>query len=70
MLIAADFAYAYSDDDKAIIRKMAMEDREGLTAALEADPLLPWMAYENGLIDEAPTPATVLATRKEPYEPI
>lgn len=54
MLLAADLAYAYSDDDKAIIRQMAMEDRAGLTSALEADPLLPWIAYENGLIDEAP----------------
>lgn len=54
MLKAASIAYSYSDDDKAIIRQMAMEDRAGITATLEADPLLPWIAYEHGLIDEAP----------------
>jgi hypothetical protein len=54
MLLAADLAYSYSDEDKAIIRQMSIDDRAGLTAALEADQLLPWIAYEHGLINEVP----------------
>jgi len=54
LLKAAAIAYEYSDDDKKTVRQMAMTDRAGLTAALESDPLLPWIAYENGLIDEPP----------------
>ena len=54
MLLAADLAYGYSEEDKAVIRKMAIEDKEGLRAALEADQLIPWVAFEHGLIDEPP----------------
>lgn len=54
MLLAADLAYGYSNEDKAVIRKMAIEDKDGLRTALEADQLIPWVAYENGLIDEPP----------------
>lgn len=54
MLKAASIAYEYTEEDKRIVRQMAIEDRAGLTAALEADPLIPWVAYENGLIDEPP----------------
>ncbi len=52
LLKAAAIAYEYTDEDKKAVRQMAMTDRAGLTEALEADPLLPWVAYENGLIDE------------------
>jgi hypothetical protein len=57
MLKAAAIAYGYTEEDKKIVRQMAMDDRAGLTAALEADPLLPWIAYESGLIDEVPNSA-------------
>lgn len=54
LLKAAAIVYEYSEQDKKDVRQMAMTDRAGLTEALEADPLLPWIAYEHGLIDEAP----------------
>jgi hypothetical protein len=61
LLKAAAIVYEYSEEDKKTVRQMAMTDRAGLTAALEADPLLPWVAYQHGLIDEPP---------KERHEPI
>lgn len=54
LLKAAAIAYEYSDDDKKAVRQMAIDDRAGLTAALESDPLLPWIAFEHGFIDEPP----------------
>lgn len=54
LLKTAAIAYEYSEEDKKAVRQMAIEDRAGLNAALEADPLLPWIAYEHGLIDEVP----------------
>ena len=51
MLLAADLAYSYSEEDKAVIRQMARDDKAGLIAALESDPLIHWVAYENGLTD-------------------
>ena len=54
LLKAAAIAYEYTEEDKKDVRQMAMTDRAGLTEALEADPLLPWVAYEHGLIDEVP----------------
>ena len=50
-LQAAAIAYEYSDEDKSEMRRMALEDREGLHKALELDPWLPWVAYEHGIID-------------------
>ncbi len=57
LLKAAAIVYEYDEQDKKDVRQMAMTDRAGLTEALEADPLLPWVAYEHGLIDEAPNSA-------------
>lgn len=37
---AAATLYGYDDDDKAIIRKLAQEDRPGLLLALQNDPVL------------------------------
>lgn len=54
MLLAADLAYSYSDEDKAIIRQMARDDRPGLIAALEGDALIRKTAIEHGFIDEPP----------------
>ncbi len=54
MLKAAAIVYEYDEEDKKTVRQMAMTDRAGLTEALEADPLLPWIAFEHGLIDEVP----------------
>ena len=54
LLKSAAIVYEYDEEDKKTVRQMAMTDRAGLTAALEADPLLPWIAFEHGLIDEAP----------------
>lgn len=54
LLKAANIAYEYSEEDKAIIRKMALEDRTGLIAALEADRWIPWVAYENCITDQPP----------------
>lgn len=53
-LLAAAIAYDYQDSDKAMIRQMALDDREGLETALHADPLLPWVAYANGITNERP----------------
>lgn len=41
LLLAADLAYSYSDDDKSSIRQMVADDRAGLILALETDPLTP-----------------------------
>ena len=54
LLKSAAIVYEYDEEDKKTVRQMAMTDRAGLTTALESDPLLPWVAYEHGLIDEAP----------------
>ena len=54
LLKAAAIVYEYDEQDKKDVRQMAITDRAGLTTALESDPLLPWVAYEHGLIDEAP----------------
>ena len=55
MLLAADLAYSYSDEDKAIIRQMAREDKPGLIAALEGDELIRKTAIEHGLIESIKT---------------
>lgn len=54
-LLAAAIAYDYSDDDKAAMRKLAIEDRAGLEQAILSDPWLPWVAYEHGITEQPPT---------------
>lgn len=54
-LKAAAIAYDYSDEDKAAMRKLAIEDRAGVEIAILSDPWLPWVAYENGITDQPPT---------------
>lgn len=51
MLKAADLIYNYSDEDKAIIRQMAKEDKAGLIAALEADYLVRLAVQESGIVE-------------------
>lgn len=54
-LKAAAIAYGYTDEDKAAMRKLAMEDRAGVELAIRSDPLLPWVAYEHGITEQPPT---------------
>lgn len=42
LLKAANEEYGYSEEDKAILRKLAETDKEGLRTALLADPLVMW----------------------------
>jgi len=54
LLLAAAIAYDYSDQDKADMRAAVLADRAGMLIALQADPWLPWVAYEHGISDEVP----------------
>ncbi len=54
LLLAADIAYGYTEADKALIREMAKSNKVGLMAALQADPMIPWVAYQHNLTTEAP----------------
>lgn len=40
LLSLAAEVYGYSDDDKAIIRRMAETDKPGMELAMRSDPLL------------------------------
>lgn len=42
LLLKAEELYGYDEDDKAILKRLAQTDKEGLRTALEADPLLMW----------------------------
>lgn len=42
--------YGYDEDDKRILRGLYKSDPAGLQTALEADPMLEWVAKDNGLI--------------------
>lgn len=55
LLLAASIAYEYGDEDKAAMRAMALDDRDGVERALRADPWLPWVAFEHGITDQPPT---------------
>lgn len=55
LLMSAAIAYDYSDQDKADMRALVINDKDGVERALRADPWLPWVAYENGITDQPPT---------------
>lgn len=46
--------YRYDEDDKRILRELYRSDPAGLQTALEADPMLEWVAYEHGITDQPP----------------
>lgn len=55
LLMSAAIAYDYSDQDKADMRALVINDKDGVERALRADPWLPWVAFEHGITDQPPT---------------
>lgn len=55
LLMAAAIAYDYSGQDKADMRALVINDKDGVERALRADPWLPWVAYEHGITEQPPT---------------